>query len=373
MKNKRFKKWTILIYADGNNDMEDIMFKSMNDCKSVEVKEDINLVMQIGLLGESKLYNKNKFSGVRRYYLNALEPMLLENLGKINMGDSNILYNFIRWGIKEFPAHHYMVIISGHGTNFVGGLTDTSLNKNYIMGIPEMIRAISLGCKKLKSIIDILVLDMCFMNSIEILYELSQYESINRMITYTDTAPYDGLAYKKLVEAIEKNCNLKDIDLFTKNLITNLNFNLTAYDLDKLKLELIKKKFSYLAFNYLNNKERSKYPLDIINSIHPSNPYYSFNNTYYDYFNEINNTIKSTIIHDKSKFNGINSSIKIENKDISNLIAFYRKLEFSKENYWTDLLYNNSNTQKRDINKVKVKTPTSSLTTTHYILQFNPN
>ncbi|GAA0727181.1 hypothetical protein GCM10008905_24480 [Clostridium malenominatum] len=347
MKNKEKKKWTILIYADGNNEMEEVIYKSIEDCIGVGINKDINVVIQIGILS----------SGVKRYYLNSSEPIVLQDLSKTNMADPNNLYNFVSFGTKEFPAHHYMLILSGHGADFIGGLTDTSLEDNYIMGIPEMVKAIGLGSIHSRSIIDILILDMCFMNSIEILYELTQYnESIKSMITYTNFAPYSGLNYNILIRSMGENLNVNDMDLFIKHIINNLNFELTAYKLDKLQLELIKKQFSHLAFDYLNNKGGNENPINLVKS---------------DNINEINSLIESIIIYSKTKFNGINSSINIICHDISKLIGFYHKLGFSKNNYWTNLLYNNlEGINSSPINRVKVRTADSSTALIHYILKF---
>lgn len=345
MKNKDKKKWTILIYADGNNEMEDAIYKSMENCKGVGINKDINVIIQIGILS----------SGVKRYYLNSSEPIVLQYLSKTNMADPNNLYNFVSFGIKEFPAHHYMLILSGHGADFIGGLTDTSLEDNYIMGIPEMTKAIGLGSINSRSIIDILILDMCFMNSIEILYELAQYnDSIKTMITYTNFAPYSGLDYSALIKSIEKNLDVNDMSLFIKNIIGNLIFELTAYKLDKLQLELIKKQFSRLAFDYLNNKWANENPINLVKG---------------GKVDEINSLVESIIIYSKTKFKEASSSIKIVSQDIGRLIYFYQKLAFSKDNLWTNLLCNNpENTHPIPTNMVKVRTADSSSATIHYII-----
>ncbi|MEW9097009.1 MAG: clostripain-related cysteine peptidase [Clostridiaceae bacterium] len=368
------KKWTILIYADGNNEMEQVIYESMESLKGMEANKDISVVMEIGLLGKSEISTALKSSGVKRYNLNSPNPILLEDLGKVNMADPNNLYSFISWGIKEFPANHYMLILSGHGAGFVGGLTDISLEDNYIMGIPEMAKAIGAGSKDSKSIIDILLLDMCFMNSIEILHELTQYnDSIKRMITYTNAAPYSGLNYNALIKLTEKNSRIKDIDLFIRYIIDNLNFGLTAYRLDKSQLDFIKKKFSDLAFYYLMNKGVNESPISLVKNLSLKDTSGKYiDDTSYKYINEINSLIQSTIICSKSKFHGINSSIKITSEDMSKLIHFYSKLAFSKDNCWTNLLCSNqTNINTTATNKIKVRTINSSTSTIHYILEFN--
>lgn len=84
------------------------------------------------------------------------------------MADPNNLYKFIKWGIKNYSAEKYMVVLSDHGSDFIGCMTDLSLNIPYIMGIPEMSEAINSAGANSECEIDILVLDMCYMNSVEL-------------------------------------------------------------------------------------------------------------------------------------------------------------------------------------------------------------
>lgn len=386
MSNKCIKKWTVLIYADGNNEMEDVIYKSFTSCSRLCVRNDINVIIEIGLLGQSN------WSGVRRYYINSKEkfskefndfnitststffsfeePILIESLGKLNMADPNNLSKFITWGMKAYPAEHYMVILSGHGTDFVGCFTDLSFNDNYIMGIPEMANAIYLGSQNSNSSIDILVLDMCFMNSIEVLYEFSQYDDlIKTIITYTNFAPYEGLDYPELIKFIDDNANIKDLKKYIAILIDTLNFNLTAYRLDKIQLNKIKKEFNNLALFYLTKFPKSNSAAKTIEENQPMN---YLKKVYPQEINEINNEISSIIIQSKTKFLGINSSIKITSEDVAGLISFYNKLAFSKNNYWTNLLSSASMDKvMNNVNKVKVRTINSTSSTIHYLLPLN--
>ncbi|MEG0772531.1 clostripain-related cysteine peptidase [Clostridium sp.] len=385
------KEWTILIYADGNNEMEDVIYNSFNTCTSSYVGEDTNVVIEIGLLGKINS-PEGKWCGVRRYCINckdtiqtkyndinnyadntsssSVNPIFLEDLGNHNMADPNNLFNFISWGMKTYPAEHCMVILSGHGTDFVGCLTDLSFSNHYIMGIPEMAKAIYLGSKSANSIIDILVLDMCFMNSIEIVYEFSQYtDFIKTMITYTNFAPYEGLNYKRLIEFMACNSHTKDLNKFITLLIDTLKFSLTAYRLDKTQLDKIKQTLSDLGLYYLTKHSK----VDCAYKSTEQNQIMDYlKESHCEELKKINNVINSIIIHCKTKFMGLNSSIKITSEDVSALIFFYSKLTFSKNNYWTKLLSNLPiDEEGKNINKVKVRTINSTTSTIHYILPLN--
>ncbi|MPM78506.1 hypothetical protein SDC9_125517 [bioreactor metagenome] len=290
------------------------------------------------------------------------------------MADPNNLYKFIAWGMRTYPAEHYMVIISGHGTDFVGGLTDLSHSSNYIMGIPEMFKAISLGSINSDFPIDILLLDMCFMNSIETLYEVSQYDNnIKVLINYTNFAPYEGLNYSHLINIINKGYRAQSTDLLVKNLIETLSYDLTAYKLDKASLEAIKNNFDALGLAYLNKVLKST-PLNLLESLHGNSDnlrdYNQFEEGFIKYVESIDKTLKTMVIFSKYDFYGVNSSINITCTEIGRLIGFYSKLAFSKKNHWTKLL-SKVNPNEVNTKKVMVRTLDSSISSVHYILELN--
>jgi len=347
--------------------MEEVIYNSIISCCNSQCNEDINLIVEVGLLGNSNIKDRKIQSGVKIYNLTSKAPILLKDLGKANMGDPNNLYDFINYGTSNFPAAHYMLVLSGHGADFIGGMTDLSLDKNYIMGIPEMIKAIGLGCKPSEAAIDILLCDMCFMNSLEVLYEISHFHQyIKTFITYTNFAPYDGLDYKLLMKIINKISNIQDIRLYTTKLINEISFNLIGYKVDKTILNSIKELFNNLAYSYLLDKNNNINPLELIRNINSTS-------NFSDSIKTINNAIESLIINCKPRFYGINSSIDITHEDIGKLVSFYSKLAFAKNNYWTNLLSTQPLCEElTSTDKVKVRTMNSTISSVHYLLPLNP-
>lgn len=360
MYNENTKKWTILIYADGNNEMEDIMYNSFLACEKVGSSNDINVVVQIGKLGNYKINNKDSWSGVRRYYVENGHSTLIHDLGKSNMADPNVLYDFIKWGYENYKAEHLMLVLSDHGGDFIGCFTDLSLNTPYIMGIKEMIEAINAVRKNLQYVIDVLLLDMCYMNCVEILYELGQEEkpTAKTAVTYMDYAAYEGINYNELLSTTQEYNNTNDINLFLKHLIDNQDFSLEACEINHGKLEKIK-----LLFNDIAQKEKN--PLDVLNNS-------KVNGKNVNFVNKIDDVLKSIIIYSKKPFMGINTSINVTSKEVGHLILFYRKLAFSKNNLWTELL-NNINIENVPVQKDKVMVSLSDTSQgkIHYILEFN--
>ncbi|AKN32539.1 clostripain [Clostridium carboxidivorans P7] len=358
MLNENMQKWTILIYADGNNEMESIMYKSFLACEKIGSNKDVNIVVQIGKLGNYKTCDKDSWCGVRRYYVENGHSILIQDLGQTNMADPNVLYDFIKWGYENYKAEHFMVVLSDHGGDFIGCFTDLSLNVPYIMGIPEMIEAVNALRKNLHYIIDILVLDMCYMNCVEILYELGKEENpaVKTAVTYVDYAVYEGIDYNKLVFITEKYSNIADLSLFIKHIIEEQDFNLAAFEINHEKLEKIK-------FLFSNAAKIVEKPLEVFSDS-------NVNLKEADFVKNINDSLKSIVIYSKKTFEGINVSVNVTCEDVGYLIVFYNKLAFSNNNSWTELL------SKVDIEKVPVQKdkvnvalPGTSESKIHYIMK----
>lgn len=355
MNKKPIKDWTILIYADGNNDLAPEMWQSKIDAEKVGSSNNVNVVMQIGresieLINiirpsYSIMRHSEAWTGVRRYYILKSKSTMLNDLGNICMADPLNLYDFIKWGIETYPSEHYMLILSGHGGGFVAVMSDLSQDRPYMMGIYEMCKAINMIIKDVKIQIDILVFDMCDMNYIEIMYELGKNKAntVKTVLTYFENGPISGLPYDKLIDFINGNSNENNARLLLKNLVAFLSFNLVAIEINNMKLTEIKKLISAMAYLYLTdeNCERGG-GLDLIKKM-------DGNTSWYKYILELQDEIESIVICYKKSFikkDNITNVLDLTTREMCNndalnkYLPLYYKLAFAKNNYWFSLLSN---------------------------------
>ncbi|KAJ53708.1 hypothetical protein BD780_002949 [Clostridium tetanomorphum] len=369
------KEWTLLIYNNGNNEMSPEIYRSFINSKKCTSTKNINIVTQIGkannmlvtMVNPSKIIPKeiHEWSGVRRYIIMDEKEILIQDMGFLNMADPKTLYNFIKWGIVNFPAKHYMLLVSGHGISYIGGLTDITLDNFYIMGIPEMCYAINLIKKDYNISIDVLVLDMCYMNLIEVIYELGYKENhtCKKVITYSQTGPLSGISICHLINFIEENIDCTNLNLFIEKLLNNLNFPLICYTLDSSLLKIIKEHFSelancYLSLGYKNPVDIFKIMTDITNKL-PCNIH----------LKEIN-SILSSIVYTNDIIN--KNFINIICTNLNKSIIIYKKLAFAQNNKWCQLLsnYNIENTTK---NSLLAPTKLSNGAIYSFLSNLNPN
>lgn len=335
------KDWTVLIYANGNNELLPEIWNSKIQAEKIGSSGSVNVVMEIGIdslfIAKSmrpyqSLHLEIPWNGVRRYYVEENNSVLIDDLGKINMADHNVLYQFITWGINKYPAKKYMLIISGHGSSFVGVLPDLSQRSPYIMGVWEMCHVINKVKANTNAHIDILALDMCYMNYIEILYELGKDSdpTVKNLITYISNGPLQGMPYDKIITILEENIHEKDTKNILKILVDNINENLVATEINHGKLKRIKNLSSSIAYLILckDNKYSREEALA--------------------YINKINLKIASLIVKFKTLYLSDNKPIDIISPLSSDgplpelLLDYYDKFSFANNNYWTSLLKDKS-------------------------------
>ena len=49
---------------------------------------------------------------------------MVEDLGEVNMATGQTLVDFVTWAMENYPADHYVLILSDHGMGWPGGWSD---------------------------------------------------------------------------------------------------------------------------------------------------------------------------------------------------------------------------------------------------------
>ena len=121
-----------------------------------------------------------------------------------NTGSPVTLYNFLSFCIQEYPADHYMVVLSGHagGTESDYLLKDESSKGSLTFN--EMKQVFSeLQTDLNGKPIDILGMDNCLMSMGEICYELRGLTQI--VVGCESYSPASGWPYREILERLQKD------------------------------------------------------------------------------------------------------------------------------------------------------------------------
>ena len=342
------KEWTVIMYLNGSNELAIEMENTFKQLCKIN-KSNVNIVIQLSkapidlvrtIRQDDSSYAED-WTGTRRYSIINGNLEIVQSNEYINMADYRNLYDFIKWAANKFPAKRYMVSISGHGF-IVASLSDLCGKEPYIMGMYEMCTAIN----NLKNIIDIdiLILDICNMNTIELIYELGK-EKVNvvkYIMTYINNGPLEGMDYNYIIQKIDD----EPTNLILKNIVNKSKQNLVALEVKHGKVEKIKELSNKLAYYWLLNNEEKATKEEI--------------KLYNDIYKKVDKVINQLIlcaqnIEQRKRLIHLIFYNEYQIEDVESFVRFYYKLAFTKNNYCSNLMGRKSYTEKTNMKNSKIE------------------
>lgn len=150
----------------------------------------------------------------------------------VNMSDPKNLADFVEWGVKNYPAENYWLVVSDHGDAWKGALEDDG--SNGWMSLPQIQGALAEAREKTGRKLDVLSFDCCYMGSLEAAHQLRT--EARYMVGSQEEVGYYGQDYAKLLPGIEnKNPRQLAEYLVDSGAKYPQEFNtIAAYDLDKV-------------------------------------------------------------------------------------------------------------------------------------------
>jgi len=194
--------WTVLVYMCGDNDLEgsvddkgSYLYEDINAMEEVGSNDDVKIVVQVDRIdGEDASHGnwKNTKRGlIKQDSDKDISTSQLDSVGELNMGDPDVLSDFIEWGVATYPAERYMLVLWDHGGGIYGVCEDWTSDRDSL-AIPEVSQALA----DAGQFIDLLQFDACLMGMIEQAYEVADYADImtaSQKISWTNLLPYDEI------------------------------------------------------------------------------------------------------------------------------------------------------------------------------------
>lgn len=244
----QLKKWTIMVYMAGDNDLDPNGIKDLKEIKTVGSNNELNFIGQLDRMGGS--------GGSYRYYLRkggSVTNDFVQDLGEINTGDPKTLSEFLAWGFKNYPAERYAVILWNHGAGWddkdiyagtrframsragtgrirhalfhkpvrqllkqaIGDAQARAIlfddNAKDFLDNLEMKAVLAQAAKTLGRKIDLLGMDACLMSMAEVGYQIKDTSEIT--VGSEETEPADGWPYHMVLADLAKNPSMSARDL----------------------------------------------------------------------------------------------------------------------------------------------------------------
>ncbi len=196
--------WTVLVYVAADNDLEPFALGDLQEM-SAGASSGVNIIAQVDRAsgystgGVSNLPN---WTSAKRLKVNSGSITELADLGETDTTSPTTLANFIEWGVKAYPASHYMLVMWDHGGGWTGFGVDELLSigatpGHDLMSLAKITNGISAGLAAAGlAKFDIIGFDACLMATLEVANSLSPHASY--LLASEETEPGHGWDYSAL-------------------------------------------------------------------------------------------------------------------------------------------------------------------------------
>jgi hypothetical protein len=191
------KKWTMLLFLNGNNNLNRFGRDNLMEIEKVGSTEQINVVVQwadMEYKRTQRLYMTKSTDPTR-----VTSPVLAE-MGKVDMGDWRTLVDFIRWGVVAYPAKHYFIVVWDHGTGWhdvkIKDISHDDASGHWIT-TEQLAQALAEAARVIGHKVDLYGSDACQMAMIEIASEVA--DSVEIYAGSEADIPVNGWPYIPLL------------------------------------------------------------------------------------------------------------------------------------------------------------------------------
>ncbi len=201
------KEWTVLVFLNGHNNLDSYGTKDMLEMEKVGSSDKVNVVVQWASLATDKtrriLVKKGSSS-------TTVTSPVVQSLPRVDMGDYHSLVEFVRWGVQNYPAKHYLIDVWNHGSGWrkttldQWGAKDISFDdvSGHSITTLQLGQAMRESATIIGHKVDLYGSDACLMGMAEIADELS--DSVDIFAGSEEVEPANGWPYDLLVTRINE-------------------------------------------------------------------------------------------------------------------------------------------------------------------------
>ncbi|WP_129633058.1 clostripain-related cysteine peptidase [Candidatus Oscillochloris fontis] len=239
--------WTVMVYLDGDNNLESDALTDFAEMARVGSDDQINIVVQLDRVISSEMWDDTSagdWDGTKRFLvepgMRPTEENALEDLGELNMGDPDVLADFIVWGVESYPAQRYAVILWDHGASWLGVASDDTSGD--VLNMPELSAALETARQRSGyGTLDLIGFDACLMAQLDVFVAVQPYAQV--AVASAELEPNLGWAWDAWLEELARDPQQDArqiapvivqtyIDSFSVGMAEEVT--LSAFDLDQL-------------------------------------------------------------------------------------------------------------------------------------------
>ncbi|MBX0328733.1 FHA domain-containing protein [Oscillochloris sp. ZM17-4] len=199
-------EWTVLVYLDGDNNLESDALTDFAEMAQVGSSDQIKIVVQLDRVSSRESWDDTTagdWDGTKRFLVEkGMRPTAasaLEDLGEQNMGDPDVLADFVSWGIDSYPARRYALIIWDHGASWLGIASDDTSEDQ--LNLPELGAALETARQSTPyGTLDLIGFDACLMAQLDVLLAVEPYAQV--AVASAELEPNQGWAWDTWLAAL---------------------------------------------------------------------------------------------------------------------------------------------------------------------------
>ena len=212
-------KWTFMVYMAGDNNLDGAALRDIAEMAQAGSTKEVNILVQLDRIEDNL---------TRRFRITqggGFKTDCIESFGDTNTGDPQILYDFVKWAADNHPADRYALILWNHGSGWwedgrsraAGPAEKKPRRQLFRHAFPREHRSICYDdtsggdaldnrelrvvlagiCALLGRKIDLLGMDACLMNMVEVAWQLR--DSVNVIVGSEIEEPFDGWPYTEIL------------------------------------------------------------------------------------------------------------------------------------------------------------------------------
>ena len=205
--------WTVMVYLDADNNLEEAGIDDFNEMEIVGSTASVNIIVQFDRV-DGYTNSNGDWTDTRRFeVLQDDDPAIIsspavENMGELNMGDPQVLTDFVTWSATEYPAEHYALVLWNHGGGWLKSdqseqkkpLADKDVCYDDTNGDYLSNAEVSSAIDESGIHLDLVAYDACLMGMIEVAYQIRYLADV--MVASEELVPGDGFDYTGFLSAL---------------------------------------------------------------------------------------------------------------------------------------------------------------------------
>jgi hypothetical protein len=219
--NPTTQTWTVLLYQNADDEvLEQDIYIDFNEAERVGSTDRVKIVSQLdrfagGFRGDGNWNSTRRYLITRDDDLYAIGSRALAE-GESNMADGDTLVDFIKWGVENYPADRYALILSDHGMGWPGGWNDPTARGRGADDVPiaeafgdllyvnELDRSLDRAIRETGiGQFELIGFDACLMSHVEVFAAVQPYGRYS--VASQEVEPGLGWAYSAFLGELTNN------------------------------------------------------------------------------------------------------------------------------------------------------------------------